>query len=300
METNPDQVATNPTLAWGSAIVFWMTNEGVGSNGPAAKWPPKQNFGGTYATINGALECPPANTQGVNDHRVANRIKNFENACAAVGLACSSFTMTCPSGSSSGTCSEKTEWACTWNGDCGSYGVCNIDANAGVCAKQDWQCFQDKDCGSSGPCHLPANKGTCADGGADCWQDGDCESGSCQLGNLATCSGKQEWGCRKDTDCGDYMPCTLNPPGHGICKSNSDWACWTEGDCGSSGPCDLPAAGVCDKVDWACRSDQDCGDKGPCWISPGPTGVPGKCQVQTAWKCYSDFDCGQSGPCVAP
>merc|ERR1712107_612574 len=142
--------------------------------------------------------------------------------------------------------------------------------------------------------------GTCSDGGADCWQDEDCQSGTCQLGNLATCYGKPEWGCRKDTDCGKYGPCTLNPPGHGTCKRHSDWACWANGDCGSSGPCDLPAAGVCDKADWACRSDQDCGDKGPCWINPGPTGVPGKCQAQAAWKCYSDFDCGQYGPCVAP
>jgi len=302
METNPDQVATNPTLAWGSAIVFWMTNEGVGSNGPAAKWPPQNNFGGTYATINGALECPPANPEGVDDSRVANRIKNFENACAAVGLDCSGFNMTCPSsGGSSGTCSANPDWACTWNGDCGSSGVCNIDANAGACAGQDWTCFSDSDCGQSGPCHLPANKGTCTDGGADCWQDEDCQSGSCSLPNLATCYGNSDWGCRKDSDCGSSGPCTLNPPGSGTCQGNSEWACWADGDCGSSGPCELPTtAGVCDKVDWACRSDSDCGTNGPCWINPGPTGVPGKCQGQTDWKCYSDFDCGSSAPCVAP
>mmetsp|Transcript_57143 Transcript_57143/g.102695 ORF Transcript_57143/g.102695 Transcript_57143/m.102695 type:complete len:498 (-) Transcript_57143:170-1663(-) len=299
METNPDQVATNPVLAWGSAVVFWMTNAGAGGVGPAAKWPSQKSFGGTYAAINGALECPPANTQGVNDPRVAHRIESFEKAAAANGLDVSSFVMTCPA-STGGVCSGNPDWACKWDGDCGSSGVCNIAANAGVCALQDWKCFSDSDCGQSGPCNLPANKGSCTVGGADCWKDSDCASGTCSLPNLATCHGNAEWGCRKDSDCGQSGPCQVNPPGNGKCKNNPGWACWVSSECGSSDSCLLPYDGLCDKENWGCRQDSDCGQGGPCWVNPGPTGVPGVCEGNRAWACTSDFDCGQSKPCVAP
>merc|ERR1712072_1527466 len=54
-----DLIATDPVAAWGSGIVFWMMNNGSGSQ-PAAKWVPSKNFGGTYQTING--ECEPEGT----------------------------------------------------------------------------------------------------------------------------------------------------------------------------------------------------------------------------------------------
>ena len=97
MENNPDQIATNPQLAWGSGIVYWMSNKGV-SGYEAYTWLSKNSFGGTYETINGALECPPGNTATppTSDKRVANRINNFEKACVAAGLECSQFVMNCP------------------------------------------------------------------------------------------------------------------------------------------------------------------------------------------------------------
>eukprot|EP00656_Telonema_subtile_P034187 TRINITY_DN3830_c0_g1_i1.p1 TRINITY_DN3830_c0_g1~~TRINITY_DN3830_c0_g1_i1.p1 ORF type:complete len:493 (-),score=104.18 TRINITY_DN3830_c0_g1_i1:97-1575(-) len=308
MQTNPDQVATNPELAWGSAIVFWMTNPGVDSVGPAYKWLAKNSFGGTYATINGALECPPpvgSNSQGVQDSRVANRIKHFEAACTAAGVDCSKFEMTCPAISARGTCAKNKDWACAWNGDCGESGPCNLASNMGHCSKKDWKCYSDADCGDptvNGQCDLPANKGSCkADTAKDCWRDAECGAGGCVLPNLATCHGNPAFGCRKDSDCGQVGPCQLNPPGMGKCDTHSDWACWLDSDCGSSGKCKLPVSGVCDKNAWGCRSDSDCGENGPCWVNPGPTGVPGVCSKSKQTKCYVDLDCGKDqGPCVAP
>ena len=87
-----DQISTDPAAAWGSGLVFWMSNTGVGAKGPAAKYVAQKCFGGTYAVINGAIECPA----GTLDSRVANRIKNFEAAASAMGVDVSSWTMTCP------------------------------------------------------------------------------------------------------------------------------------------------------------------------------------------------------------
>jgi hypothetical protein len=280
METNPDQVATNPKLAWGSAVVFYMTNTGVNSWGPAVKWLSKSSFGGTYATINGALECPPTNTQGVNDSRVANRIKNFYAACAAAELDCSAFVTSCPTSPQEGTCSLQN-WPCQWDGDCiGGGGVCNIAANQGVCAAQTgWSCWADADCGLSGPCHLPATKGTClTSSGTDCWRDSDCpnaQTQSCSLPNLSLCALNHSWGCRKDTDCGQSGPCMI---GRQPTCSQQNWPCWSDIDChGGGGTCGaLPMTGTCNLQNWQCRNDADCGSNGPCWVNPGPTGVPTK------------------------
>lgn len=320
---DPDLMATNPVLAWGGSILFYMTNPGVGNQGPAIKWPKQGSFGGTYATINGALECPPGNPQGVDDPRVANRIKNFKAACSAAGVNCDDFDMACPNASAGGTCSLKTDWACKCDADCGlktTGGVCNIAANKGTCAgKSEWACWQNADCGQSGPCNLPANKGTCAGNPAwACWKDPDCgQSGPCNLPNLGICYGNKNWGCRKDTDCGQSAPCELTPPGASVCEVHTDWACWKDSDCGSSDTCSaLPNSGICrNQPSWGCRDDRDCGDGGICDVAPGPTGVPvcstcsstsddtvlhnpGHCKFAPFQICYDSDSCGQAGPCL--
>jgi len=92
-------VATNPELAWGSAILFWCTNKGFGLLGPAVKWVAQGSFGGTYATVNGNQECQPPtgpNKWGIHDRRPANRIAKFKQACDAANVDCSSLELKCP------------------------------------------------------------------------------------------------------------------------------------------------------------------------------------------------------------
>ena len=76
-----------------------MGNKGV-SGYEAYTWLSMNSFGGTYETINGALECPPGNTAtpptSGKCKRVANQINNFEKACVAAGPGCSQFVMNCP------------------------------------------------------------------------------------------------------------------------------------------------------------------------------------------------------------
>ena len=55
--------------------MFWTTNLGFGNFGPASKYPARNSFGGTYATINGNLECQSPtglNDAGVEDPRVVS------------------------------------------------------------------------------------------------------------------------------------------------------------------------------------------------------------------------------------
>lgn len=301
IQSDPDVIATNATLAWGSALVFWMTNTGAGGLGPASAWVNKQSFGGTYATINGGLECPPQNTYQppTADPRVANRIANFYAACAAanVNTSCASFDVNCPGGApASGMCSIETTWPCTWDGDCGQKttgGVCNVAKNKGLCSVQTaWGCFQNSECGSSGGfCKLPANKGTCSiQTSWACWMDSDCgdptKGGTCALPFLGTCHDQPTLGCRKDTDCAQpgaaiTNPCTLNPPGGQVCAEGAgkgSWACFTNADCGAGGVCPtLAPSGICGKNNnWGCRYDAQCGSGDRCWVNPGPTGVPQK------------------------
>jgi hypothetical protein len=129
-----DQIATDPVAAWGSGIIYWMSNLGVGSK-PATQWVSQQNFGGTYQTINGGCECdaeaiceaksesdcsgsstPPGTPasscisnhtckwnskakggKGVcMDDRVEPRVNGFLTACAKFSIDCSAWQTSCP------------------------------------------------------------------------------------------------------------------------------------------------------------------------------------------------------------
>ena len=124
-----DDISTKPAAAWGSGILFWMSNTGVGGKGPASKYVAQKSFGGTYDVINGAIECPA----GVKDSRVANRIKNFKASAEAMGIDVSSWTMTCPDAPTTGMfCGQS------WN-----------DANSKCstpCDGTDAQCLTGEHC----------------------------------------------------------------------------------------------------------------------------------------------------------
>jgi hypothetical protein len=84
IEREPYHVALDPTLAWGSAIAFWMVNTGHGNTGcyTSHQWSKLQDFAGTIETINGGWangECP----LGVPQQR---RIDAFLIATNAIGL----------------------------------------------------------------------------------------------------------------------------------------------------------------------------------------------------------------------
>ena len=83
-------------MAWGSAIVYWKQNpgDGVWAQGPPSLFPGNKDFAGTYAVVNGALECPEATT---GDARVTDRISYFKKAAAALGFGVDGWILNqCP------------------------------------------------------------------------------------------------------------------------------------------------------------------------------------------------------------
>ena len=76
----PEQVEQNATVAWKTALWFWMTQQGAGY------WPAHTSmvngygFGETIRTINGALEC-----NGGNPAQVQSRINEFNRFLGILG-----------------------------------------------------------------------------------------------------------------------------------------------------------------------------------------------------------------------
>ena len=77
---NPGLVATNATVAWETALWFWMT---VTAGGRTAHTVMVQNagFGLTINVINGQVECNGGNSQAVNE-----RVSFYKNYCALLGI----------------------------------------------------------------------------------------------------------------------------------------------------------------------------------------------------------------------
>ncbi len=86
--TNPGLVASDATIAWETALWFWMT---VTSGGRTAHTVMAQNagFGLTIRVINGQIECNGGNSQAVND-----RIAFYQRFCAQLGVP-SGENLTC-------------------------------------------------------------------------------------------------------------------------------------------------------------------------------------------------------------
>ncbi len=77
---NPDLVATDPAVAFGTALWFWNTSTGAGSQTPHAAIQ-AGSFRGTIQAINGALECG-----GGNATAVQNRIAHYLRFCQFLGV----------------------------------------------------------------------------------------------------------------------------------------------------------------------------------------------------------------------
>ncbi|MFF0316570.1 glycoside hydrolase family 19 protein [Micromonospora sp. NPDC005252] len=78
---NPDLVATDPAVAWRTALWFWMTQSGAGTTTPHAAITGGGGFGETIRSINGALECG-----GGNAALVRARVDAYRRFTAALGV----------------------------------------------------------------------------------------------------------------------------------------------------------------------------------------------------------------------
>src|SRR5690606_12633828 len=68
----PEQVEQNATIAWRTALWFWMTQSGAGARPAHNSMVNGNGFGDTIRTINGALEC-----NGGNPGQVQSRINEY-------------------------------------------------------------------------------------------------------------------------------------------------------------------------------------------------------------------------------
>jgi len=270
---NPGQVATNPLLAWGSAILYWTTNKGFGTLGPASKYPPMKDFGGTYATINGGQECPPptgGNPMGVKDPRVANRIAQFKKACKAADIDCDNYNDECPV-VKLGICDKKHTWDCQNDADCGDMKPCIFvpkdqlpenKYNQKTCSNTADSCTADSDCGT--PVFCGPLQGKCSNNPSkDCKDDSECGSIKCNCQKVEKrCKAHNDWGCGKDEDCGDPASgakCLEFCASGGLCSNHPDWGCKVASDCGDVGYCGVPKGDRCSNhPDWACKAASDC------------------------------------------
>jgi len=81
---DPDLVARDATVAWKTAIWFWMTQTGAGRMTAHAAIANGIGFGETIRTINGALECnQPAGSIGNN--QMQTRVRYFQEFATLLG-----------------------------------------------------------------------------------------------------------------------------------------------------------------------------------------------------------------------
>jgi predicted chitinase len=72
---NPQQVETDATVSWKTALWFWNTQNGAGKMTAHDAMANGAGFGETIRTINGALECNGQNADQMNDR--VNRYKQY-------------------------------------------------------------------------------------------------------------------------------------------------------------------------------------------------------------------------------
>jgi hypothetical protein len=85
LETEPYHVALDPTLAWGSALVYWMRNVGAGCY-TCHEWGKLRDFAGTVETINGGWENGEAPMSHPPSSRQQNRVNAFITVTNTLGL----------------------------------------------------------------------------------------------------------------------------------------------------------------------------------------------------------------------
>lgn len=80
LRKNPDIVEQNATVAWQTALWFWMTQSGAGARPAHDSIVGNYGFGETIRTINGSLEC-----NGGNPAQVQSRINEFNRFLNILG-----------------------------------------------------------------------------------------------------------------------------------------------------------------------------------------------------------------------
>lgn len=79
---NPGKVAEDASVAWQTAIWFWMTSTGSGTATAHAAITGTSGFGATIRAINGALEC-----DGKQPDLVQSRVSKFRTFAQTLGVA---------------------------------------------------------------------------------------------------------------------------------------------------------------------------------------------------------------------
>lgn len=80
LRRNPEIVEQNATVAWQTALWFWMTQSGSGYRPAHDNIVNNYGFGETIRTINGAIEC-----NGGNPAQVQSRINEFNRILQIIG-----------------------------------------------------------------------------------------------------------------------------------------------------------------------------------------------------------------------
>ncbi|WP_229401325.1 glycoside hydrolase family 19 protein [Micromonospora okii] len=79
--TNPSLVQTDATVAWKTAIWYWMTQNGPGTMTAHNAMVTGAGFGQTIRSINGALEC-----NGGNPAQVQSRVTRYQQFVGILGV----------------------------------------------------------------------------------------------------------------------------------------------------------------------------------------------------------------------
>ncbi|WP_249997493.1 chitinase [Actinoplanes sp. M2I2] len=78
---NPDLVLNDASVAWQTALWYWMTQTGPGSMTPHAAMAGGAGFGETIRSINGAIECG-----GGNPGQVQSRVDSYRQFAQILGV----------------------------------------------------------------------------------------------------------------------------------------------------------------------------------------------------------------------
>ena len=88
--TNPDLVEQDASVAWKTALWYWMTQTGPGTMTPHNAMVNGAGFGETIRSINGSLEC-----NGGNSAQVQSRINAYNNLIAILGTTAGPGNLGC-------------------------------------------------------------------------------------------------------------------------------------------------------------------------------------------------------------
>lgn len=85
LEAEPYHVALDPTLAWGSALVYWMNNPGAGCY-TCHQWSKLRDFAGTVEAVNGGWANGESPMSHAPSRRQQNRVSAFLTVTSTLGL----------------------------------------------------------------------------------------------------------------------------------------------------------------------------------------------------------------------